>query len=1246
MKILKKALRILLCASLVCSIGISAAACGVNDDDRHDGTIELPDGTNPNPDETPDTGDENGKPDETPETPDETPDGGDEKVTYYVVNFNAKGGSQVESQTVESGKTALKPANPSLAGHLFQGWFTDDECKNAYSFESAVNANLTLYAKWAKLDAKIKSITQYNESFQITWTEGDAAQATVLYKATGDKDWTRADENLITVPRSGEARADIIGLNADKSYDVKIITAGTEIIQNEIVVEAYDRSGYAHFNYSDGVGAYNDDGTLKDGALVIYVTETNKNDVTSSVYKNTANGLVKENISQYIKPGKPMLNGKDLGGETYGGIGYLLNNRGYENGTERESYGIQKLTFTYGAVAVRIVGSVVSEYNGDAPTVHGLTYYAKNGNLNPFTGVEYVKGAPVPNGGTVGDNGQMARITNAKNLTIEGIGEGAGFNGWGVHFVSNDNLEKYGGEAGKGFEVRNLTFENYPEDAIGMEGTQGIKVDASGSITQEGNASTARIISGVERCWIHNNTFLPGHCANPAESDKAEGDGSCDFKRGQYYTLSYNYFEYCHKTNLIGSSDDSLQYNISMHHNWWYNCGSRIPLLRNGNVHFYNNYVYGDANDKNAAMSYVHSMRANSYLFSEANYYDGCKQVTRKETETGRAKGFNNVFYSCFELNEITAVDSRAQGIANTCKYTSQNIDYSAFDTDPSLFYYDATNETSKCLLDSPVEARIKVIENAGANGFVGRVEVAFNKYTPSAAVQVGEQGLTIDLSKVGKNETTVCNVHFAANSGYSNGLKIRGQGITFTLTAETEVIIGAAGNADADCLAQLFRDNGAPVVNEKFSELTAVLPAGTYIIASGKKDKDTYISKLSFADTYSSSAARVEALKTAINALPMAIVTEADAKLVEAAESALEALTATERQKFIEENAALLEKLESAKVMRDGYFVAEVIALIDAIGTVTAESYEKIAAAEEAFVALPARLQDKVTNYPTLTAAIAAYAELAVTALRDDIDALTDVTGWNAENKTPEEVTEALDAYNALITIYEDLSEEQQELVTNADKLVSGITVLNTIIEQFEENAENAKKLENFRKELTLINIDNINDYSYEDLLPVVNAYKTLGELVNELTSEETAKYEVIKTQYDQAAPAVIGVTFLGGKPSGVFTSVGSKQNANNKALTVHAYSETQTLASGLKLESGTELSFTLEEKTVLRLYLLNASKAVKINKEGNSFNSPDSATDANGDNVIEVTLDAGVYTLSKADSAALYYATLTTVK
>ena len=70
--------------------------------------------------------------------------------TKYTVTFNSNGGSSVKSQTVESGKRAAKPADPTRAGYAFKGWYADKALTRTYDFSAAVKGNLTLYAKWEK----------------------------------------------------------------------------------------------------------------------------------------------------------------------------------------------------------------------------------------------------------------------------------------------------------------------------------------------------------------------------------------------------------------------------------------------------------------------------------------------------------------------------------------------------------------------------------------------------------------------------------------------------------------------------------------------------------------------------------------------------------------------------------------------------------------------------------------------------------------------------------------------------------------------------------------------------------------------------------------------------------------------------------------------------------------------------------------------------------------------------------------
>ncbi len=70
--------------------------------------------------------------------------------TYKVVFEAGEHGKAPDGQTVDSGKTALKPEELKADGYVFGGWFTDKECTQEFDFSSAVTKDITLYAKWTK----------------------------------------------------------------------------------------------------------------------------------------------------------------------------------------------------------------------------------------------------------------------------------------------------------------------------------------------------------------------------------------------------------------------------------------------------------------------------------------------------------------------------------------------------------------------------------------------------------------------------------------------------------------------------------------------------------------------------------------------------------------------------------------------------------------------------------------------------------------------------------------------------------------------------------------------------------------------------------------------------------------------------------------------------------------------------------------------------------------------------------------
>ena len=104
--------------------------------------------------------------------------------TTYTVTFDAKGhGTAPAAQTVESGKTATKPADPTESGWIFGGWYQDAACSAAFDFSTAITADITLYAKWTKESATPVVVTYtVTGGANSTWTKGSSSGVTITVK--------------------------------------------------------------------------------------------------------------------------------------------------------------------------------------------------------------------------------------------------------------------------------------------------------------------------------------------------------------------------------------------------------------------------------------------------------------------------------------------------------------------------------------------------------------------------------------------------------------------------------------------------------------------------------------------------------------------------------------------------------------------------------------------------------------------------------------------------------------------------------------------------------------------------------------------------------------------------------------------------------------------------------------------------------------------------------------------------------
>lgn len=154
------------------------------------------------------------------------------------------------------------------------------------------------------------------------------------------------------------------------------------------------------------------------------------------------------------------------------------------------------------------------------------------------------------------------------------------------------------------------------------------------TITNDQTAGTGdgiRIL-GSHHIWVDHCTFF--------DTD----DGALDITNGaDYVTVSWCKFHYTRNNghnfvNLIGASDtatdDRGKLHVTFHHNWWGNlCIERMPRVRFGQVHVYNNYYSATGNN------YAVRAALESQNLLENNYFDGTADPWEYYTTSGQTPG-------------------------------------------------------------------------------------------------------------------------------------------------------------------------------------------------------------------------------------------------------------------------------------------------------------------------------------------------------------------------------------------------------------------------------------------------------------------------------------------------------------------------------------------------------------------------------------------------------------------------------
>ena len=199
----------------------------------------------------------------------------DNNVYYYNT-------ADVDNVNLDNGKTKIKTFG-NQDEDIFDG--NVGEMGFALKTKSLDNGQFASVAG----HVEITEACGWQESLYLKWNPFDNAESYNVYVKGGQySDYTRIDKELVR-DYGTYARADVPGLIAANGYSVKVVpvTGGHEVESaaseaTGINVANYSREGFAHLNYQ-GIGAYNDNGTLKNNAKVLYITSKTAKTITTKV---------------------------------------------------------------------------------------------------------------------------------------------------------------------------------------------------------------------------------------------------------------------------------------------------------------------------------------------------------------------------------------------------------------------------------------------------------------------------------------------------------------------------------------------------------------------------------------------------------------------------------------------------------------------------------------------------------------------------------------------------------------------------------------------------------------------------------------------------------------------------------------------------------------------------------------------------------------------------------------------------
>ena len=126
----------------------------------------------------------------------------EKKVETITITFDSKGGSAVDSITINKGAELILPKNPTYTGYTFKGWYDKNETQIRNN--ALLKEDTTLYAKWEKIVPKKEEKISLSLSRNTLHVNGiKTAKATAKVKnSSGKVTYSLSDTNCMTINKN------------------------------------------------------------------------------------------------------------------------------------------------------------------------------------------------------------------------------------------------------------------------------------------------------------------------------------------------------------------------------------------------------------------------------------------------------------------------------------------------------------------------------------------------------------------------------------------------------------------------------------------------------------------------------------------------------------------------------------------------------------------------------------------------------------------------------------------------------------------------------------------------------------------------------------------------------------------------------------------------------------------------------------------------------------------------------------